>query len=543
MRTTARPLSPEPGLHNDAPAAASIPQLPPSCMIDVDAVLREVAGGLSQDKEPSSAMSPAALGPPDADDAMVRLICRLSQYSTFVLQEVDRSGHCQFDALAHQLACRFRADYPGEARATYATVRADLAGWLGASADLRLDNGARLASFLEARDGADWPAFCSAVAGGGGGRLWGNHLTLVAAANCYRRSVRVWTALDGPQWWFEVRPQPDNTVFDVPFELAHVPERHYMSVTEPQFARTEAVAPVSDGGVSSERWQGTAGFESLRMDGRAGDSDPDPLQTRVWDPREGDGPPGEEDLARGEFCMRNCVCCTVLPRGVYARLAGYFTLFSRQHVLYDMLRESREEDRERPAGSPDYGSWWDLAFHDWCWVPGTRGHPCYCVADLVFCTGAAPCAGSGTRHATKIRRDILRTRQSQYLLSVVIGPALSVLEVSMSGAAVGRCERLVVYIYLLFALALWVATWLVGWRVGGRTRWSAGCLAAWAALRLGAGRDYPGGLLWRARLTYAWIEPDRGLLSAAVPRNATAETRPLFEQAAMREALAACQGQ
>jgi hypothetical protein len=509
---------------------SSMPQLPLSCKLDVNSILwadNGISGPITVD--PSSISSMARLGKsrPESEynDFMFKLVCRLSQHSTYVLQEVDDNGHCQFDALAHQLAYRFRADYPEKDQATYWTVRQDLAGWLQVHGDLVLDNGASLASFLEARDGVDWPAFCAAVAGEGqrgNANLWGNHLTLVAAANCYGRPVRVWTALEGPQWWFEVLPLHENCVFEAPFELAHLSERHYLSVTEPRFALPERV--------------------SGRKGGAAHDVDLDPLLTRVWDACEFDGPPIEQDLSTGDFCMRNCVCCTLLPPTIYAQVASYFACqwFSRQDVLYEMVRESREEDLDGASGAADYSSWWGLAFHDWCWVPGTRGHPCYCVADLVFCSGAAPCAGM-RRLATKIKRDILRIRQLQYLMSVVIGPFLSVMEVSMSAAAVGRCDKIELYIYLAFVLAAWVAAWLAGWRLGGRTRWSACCLAAWVVVRLAAGLDYPGGLLWQARITYAWIEPDRGLLAAAVPANATAETRPLFEQAAMREALAECQ--
>ena len=119
-------------------------------------------------------------------------------------------------------------------------------------------------------------------------------------------------------------------------------------------------------------------------------------------------------------------------------------------------------------------------------------------------------------------------------------PFVSVTEVSQTGASVGACERMVLYPYLFFALLAWAAAWLAGWRLGGRLRWSVACLAAWGLIRLAAGLDYPVGRMWVARATYAWIEPDKGLLEAVSPANASEEVRAALQAAAMRDALAAC---
>jgi hypothetical protein len=35
----------------------------------------------------------------------------------------------------------------------------------------------------------------------------GNHLTLIAAANCYQRPIRVWSTAPGDDWWLQIEPK------------------------------------------------------------------------------------------------------------------------------------------------------------------------------------------------------------------------------------------------------------------------------------------------------------------------------------------------
>jgi len=35
----------------------------------------------------------------------------------------------------------------------------------------------------------------------------GNHLTLIAAANCYQRPIRVWATAPGDDWWLQIEPK------------------------------------------------------------------------------------------------------------------------------------------------------------------------------------------------------------------------------------------------------------------------------------------------------------------------------------------------
>lgn len=49
------------------------------------------------------------------DSKMTRLRERLETYTEYELEEVDNTGHCQFDAVAHQIRGRFTTQYSGGA--------------------------------------------------------------------------------------------------------------------------------------------------------------------------------------------------------------------------------------------------------------------------------------------------------------------------------------------------------------------------------------------------------------------------------------------
>ena len=153
----------------------------------------------------------------------------------FDLVDVDATGHCQYDALAHQIRA-FARDYahlPGAAEYTYQQVRHDIARWLQDNRDFRLDNGEPLHMFVTAGDAADWEHYCVGVADTARAEdsapQWGDHITLTAAAQLYRRPIRVWASAPGGRIWDEVVPIEPAPPPAEPFNLAHL-DVHYMSV-------------------------------------------------------------------------------------------------------------------------------------------------------------------------------------------------------------------------------------------------------------------------------------------------------------------------
>jgi hypothetical protein len=200
------------------------------------------AGGTNSDvydAQLQEALRQSALLAKREDEKTARLKERLATYTDFELEEVDNTGHCQFDAIAHQISGRFPGQYDhlqGGSSYSYRQVRRDIANWLRQNAKVPLDNGETISDFHDEDDGATWEIFCDNVEDirMSPGPLWGNHLTLIAAANCYQRPIRVWSTAPGDDWWLQIEPKHYKASSHQirPFELAHLYERHYMSVTE-----------------------------------------------------------------------------------------------------------------------------------------------------------------------------------------------------------------------------------------------------------------------------------------------------------------------
>jgi hypothetical protein len=100
--------------------------------------------------------------------------------------DVPRDGHCQFEAIARQIR------QSGQVDTTYRDVRRAIANWLQAQ------DGTQMHGFLEHRfNSANWDEFCERIKGDAnqnddGWPQWGDHITLVAAANVYQRRIQVW---------------------------------------------------------------------------------------------------------------------------------------------------------------------------------------------------------------------------------------------------------------------------------------------------------------------------------------------------------------
>ena len=169
------------------------------------------------------------------DENSKRLEERVNSFN-LKTEDVDDGGHCQFDALLRQIK-RFPRDYDtyiGDGKVyDFWGVRKDIAQWLRDNENHVLQNGDTISRFRENTDGATWAEFCNNVEDKDTkvNPLWGNYLTLIAAANLYKRPIHVWTSCDGDRWWTEINPM--NTAeahTGDPFKLGHLYERHYLSI-------------------------------------------------------------------------------------------------------------------------------------------------------------------------------------------------------------------------------------------------------------------------------------------------------------------------
>jgi len=145
----------------------------------------------------------------------IRLTTRLTEFQR-ILQEVDTSGHCQFDAIGKKVGKH------------YTDVRQDVGGWLRKHPNFEFENNAKIRDFLQ---DIEWPTFCDEVSlSNASNPRWGCHLTLFAAAQFYRRTIRVWSSRPGNEYWLEIMPHGQEVACDEPIEIAHEFERHYLSV-------------------------------------------------------------------------------------------------------------------------------------------------------------------------------------------------------------------------------------------------------------------------------------------------------------------------
>lgn len=143
--------------------------------------------------------------------------------------DTDATGHCQFDAVARQLRMH-RQDTPaGGESPSYRDVRRDVAEWLRDSGRAEQFRG-----FLDTRfNGATVSEFADRVGRADGDSdaiQWGDHLTLVAVANVYRRPVWVWLADHPSRGYVVIRPAHGEAADAEPLRLLLHGESHYTSL-------------------------------------------------------------------------------------------------------------------------------------------------------------------------------------------------------------------------------------------------------------------------------------------------------------------------
>lgn len=117
-------------------------------------------------------------------------------------------NNCQMRALAHTLY---------DTQDKHREVRRKIAEWLDANERFQIDDGGSVISdFLDRDDFPTWKEYVKYIKMDG---TWGDHLSLVAAANAYRISIHVLSDVEGTgdfSYWTVIEPKgppPQHTVY------------------------------------------------------------------------------------------------------------------------------------------------------------------------------------------------------------------------------------------------------------------------------------------------------------------------------------------
>ncbi|EGC28943.1 hypothetical protein DICPUDRAFT_159545 [Dictyostelium purpureum] len=147
--------------------------------------------------------------------AEIRLKERIKLYSLMVRREIPGDGNCQIHSLSDQIygdLCHSRL------------IRSNIAQWLRNNKDFKLPNGATLSNFVSE---ASWEDYCSNMSKNG---TWGDHLTLVAAAELYKTNITIISSVASQNSFFiEIKPRIKS---DRNIILSHFSEFHYGSLSQ-----------------------------------------------------------------------------------------------------------------------------------------------------------------------------------------------------------------------------------------------------------------------------------------------------------------------
>eukprot|EP01103_Thecamoeba_quadrilineata_P018833 TRINITY_DN73_c0_g1_i1.p1 TRINITY_DN73_c0_g1~~TRINITY_DN73_c0_g1_i1.p1 ORF type:complete len:338 (+),score=89.22 TRINITY_DN73_c0_g1_i1:32-1015(+) len=102
---------------------------------------------------------------------------RLKSYG-FKEKYIEGDGNCQFSALADQL-------YQNSSQHSF--VRSKICHWLRENKDFITESGAHLKDFT-----SDWTEYCNEMEKDG---IWGDHITLLAAANIWKSNIIIISSL------------------------------------------------------------------------------------------------------------------------------------------------------------------------------------------------------------------------------------------------------------------------------------------------------------------------------------------------------------
>lgn len=151
----------------------------------------------------------------DIEKQKMRLQKRLIEYSMKDKSFIPSDGNCQFYSLSDQIFNTI--DH-------HRLVRQTIVKWLKDHKEWELDNGAMMKDFVH---NSSWEDYCEEMSRNG---IWGDHLTLTAAANCYGMKICILSSIEGDNFITELVPKKlksDRLIF-----LSHYAEYHYGSITQ-----------------------------------------------------------------------------------------------------------------------------------------------------------------------------------------------------------------------------------------------------------------------------------------------------------------------
>jgi len=150
---------------------------------------------------------------PQFCEAQQRLKGRMQLYGVRAKREIPGDGNCQMHSLSDQLCGNLN-------HGKY--IRKRLVRWLTSHSTVTLSNGCTLKDFVHDQS---WEQYCDRMNREG---EWGDHLTLIAAAEVFKSSIVIISSVLGDNFVVEVLPTfciPENTIM-----LSHFAEFHYGSV-------------------------------------------------------------------------------------------------------------------------------------------------------------------------------------------------------------------------------------------------------------------------------------------------------------------------
>jgi len=146
-------------------------------------------------------------------DAKNRLNSRMTLYGVKAHREIPGDGNCQMYSLSDQLCGNLN-------HAKY--IRRALVSWLKTNSEISLSNGCTLKDFVHDQS---WENYCQKMLKDG---EWGDHLTLIAAAEVFQTVIIIISSIPGDNYVIEIIPTftaPQRTIM-----LSHFAEFHYGSV-------------------------------------------------------------------------------------------------------------------------------------------------------------------------------------------------------------------------------------------------------------------------------------------------------------------------
>lgn len=147
------------------------------------------------------------------------LAARMNQFGLKEKTSIVGDGNCQFRAIADQLYDNQDLHY---------AIRRKVVEWLYKNRDFPIDDHTRLQDFLETDCYRDWDSYCNYLAQDAS---WGDHITLVAAAEIFRITICVISTVTAPGHTDPITViepkarQSTKTVY-----LSHWHESHYSSL-------------------------------------------------------------------------------------------------------------------------------------------------------------------------------------------------------------------------------------------------------------------------------------------------------------------------